>query len=402
MTRGWYYCLGISLYLAACGESQPGQKVTEGGDGAGASAGNGGASAGSGATQAGGSGTGDPTSLDAYPGQYAQAVCAVLERCWMSFSEGLTESCASYFERELREGDLSNVVAAVDDGRIEYHADRAQACFDALAATSCDEGFSLAADDCEQVFVGSLEAGAPCTLDLECAGQAQCLVEASCPGTCGARAKEGETCTSANRCEVDLICQLELEAGTCVAAGTRGDACSATQPCASLLRCAGLDRSDPNSTGTCEPLDSLYSGALDEPCGIGADRSLCEPGLVCVLESQGGMAVGVCQEGVASSAACQYALPDACPEREYCRIADTEAMPLVGTCTPWPELGEECAYSDVLSAPCASEQHCSIESGLCEPGMQLGETCADNQDCFSRSCIEGTCVALLECERAAL
>jgi hypothetical protein len=357
---------------------------------------------GSGSSAAGSSsGSGVPSSIDAYPALYAEAVCAVLERCWTAFTAELDVSCESYFERQTREGPFVHVAAAVADGRLQYHGEQAQGCFDAIVGVTCGEGLTLAPDDCDGVLVGSLAIGEPCTLDAECTGEAQCLVDGSCPGVCGPRRKEGEACTTSNRCELDLICLISSGEtdGTCVVpTRTEGGVCSSTQPCSGFFYCAGLDRGDPESTGTCQPPDDLYSGALNEACGIGGELVLCEPGLVCAIDSAG----GTCQQNVASGAACQYALPDACPTDEYCRIADPTAVPYAGTCTPRPQLGEQCAYGPGLVAPCASDQYCGAETGACEQYKHLGEPCIENEACFSESCVEGKCTAPLECERAAL
>ena len=397
MNRSSWAWLGICLTALACGESERHPSPTGGAAGTDPSGGLGGGSSTDGGSQVGGSGAGGSGSaIDAYTAQYAVALCSILDRCWASFTAELDETCESYFERELREGPFANVAAAVADGRVQYHGDRAESCLDTLANADCGEGLAIAPDDCAEVFVGSLQTGDPCTLDAECAGGAQCLVGQSCPGECGPRGQEGQACTSDNRCQSELICLVSATSGGVCATqvSQQGGVCSQTMPCTSFFYCAGLDRSDPESTGTCEPRDALYRGALNDACGIGAASELCEVGLVCVFQEG---TTGTCQEGVTSGSPCQYALPDACPRDEYCRIADTEVMPLAGTCSKRPALDEECAYSEILLAPCATDQYCSTATGACEPGKHVGEPCLAHEDCFSETCEGAICVVPLEC-----
>jgi hypothetical protein len=338
-------------------------------------------------------------SIEDYPTQYSEAICSLLDRCWASFGTQLPadQPCPALFERQLREGGFSHIIAAVADGRLEYHAESAQQCLELVAGASCEDGLLLEPGDCAEIVTGSLAPDAPCTLDAECTGGQQCVVSDSCPGACGPRSKDGQPCTTKNRCEVGLICMVDSTGdGFCRPPGALGATCDAGTPCGTFAYCAGLDRQDPESTGTCEPRDNQYTGKLGEACGS-AD-GLCELDLVCALEGESAEIAGTCAERVGSGATCVYAIPDICPQGEYCQIADTKTRPLMGTCSPLPKLGELCAYDDVLSAPCASEQYCSRTTKNCEKRSHLGEACTEHSACFSNRCVEDECVVLLECE----
>lgn len=392
--------LVLALAVAACGESTHndspgGSSGSSGASAAGASGGNGAAS---GNSPTGGAGT---IPLETFVGEYAKALCLLFDRCWESVTDAYEksgQSCADYIEITLREQSLANLTAAVADGRVQYRADNARACLEAIPALSCEENLAIDLDSCEELFVGSLEVGANCTLDAECAEGMQCVVGASCPGTCGAYAAVGEACTRENGCESGLVCSIEFgEAqGICSLSAGPGESCDSARSCSTFYMCLGLDYNDPNSTGTCEARDALFSGKLDEPCALGGVPGvLCEAGLVCEL---GGESSGVCREPVGSGEACTLALPEPCPEGEYCRITDLVTRPLVGVCTSSPEVGESCANPGGYPVQCPMKAYCDEQSGLCESTKRLGEVCASHDACFSAACVEQKCVARLECE----
>ncbi len=402
-------CLAFSGAMSwGCGESKHDLTTPNNDAGAGATEATGGAEAGTaaGGTKSGGAGSssngGKPATggvLADWPADYAAALCQLLERCWPSFTVSIPagDSCEASLERSLRQGTLAQLETAIAEGRVEHHPEKVQGCLALIADVSCEAGLTSDLDACAEVFIGQLKTGDRCTLDAECGG-GQCLVDGSCPGTCGPLFKENEACSGSNRCEAGLTCMLGSDQlGVCTKQAAAGASCSSSIPCTSFYVCSGLDSADPQATGSCEPREMIYSGALHDACSLGTD-ALCDVGLSCVLAEQGREIVGSCEEQVAAGAACQYAIPDQCPQGQYCRIADTEAMPLVGTCTSSPKLGEECAYARLLTAPCAPEQHCSATTKKCEPSYYLGEACAADEDCLSYHCVEQKCVALLECE----
>ncbi|HYJ10383.1 MAG TPA: hypothetical protein VEX18_15270, partial [Polyangiaceae bacterium] len=314
--------------------------------------------------------------MESFPGEYAEAVCLLFGRCWEAFADGYEssgQSCASYWELALREYAFSNLTEAVAEGRVEYRAEKARACLDAIATLSCEADLAIDADFCEGLFAGSLEPGADCTLDAECAGGMQCKVGTSCPGTCGPHAALGEACTEENRCEPGLSCLIDAEdGGTCILPTGSGESCTLRSSCSTFYTCLGLDSSDPDSTGTCEPRDALFSGKLDDPCAFaGARGVLCEPNLVC---QHGGAITGVCREPVGSGEACVMALPEPCPAGEYCRITSLEATPFVGMCSKSPAVGEACDNPGGFPVLCPVNAYCDEQTGLCEPLKRSGES----------------------------
>jgi hypothetical protein len=348
----------------------------------------------------GGANSSTSTSLDDYPTAYATALCRVFERCWTAFTDGVGDDCVAYLEKVARAGRFNRVRDAVNEGRLSYQPEALSACVAALEQASCADVDLLA---CSDLVIGQKQAGESCELDEECAGDTQCLVQSSCPGSCGPRAKLGEACSEFNECERGLSCAEDaLGDGSCVETAQLGEMCGSLRPCAGLLRCEGLDRSTPLPTGTCRSNVVPHDGEEGAACdGLGA--TLCRPGLVCTFLQEDGQTVGRCQPSATSGGACTFSTPSPCPKGEYCHIETALGVkPPTGTCKATPKLGETCRYGTIHVAPCALDQECHPETNVCVQGKQLGEACTVDEECFSGDCdAGGQCVAYLECESAA-
>lgn len=350
-----------------------------------------------GATATGGSSSG-LSEIESYASAYASAICQVIKRCWKNYGLQAQESCEASLERQYREGIFANLSAAVADGRVQYRPDAAAQCVNGTASTSCDNGLLVDAPGCSEVFTGTLAEGDDCTLDAECAPDLQCVVTDACPGKCGGFPDVGEPCASPNRCKPGLLCAVGSDGGVCQAPIALGGTCSQTLLCGPLQFCKGLDRSNPQSTGTCAPRDELYSGAEGDACLVGGDTGLCRPELVCVLDDATSAAKGHCAAHVGAGA-CQLALPDQCPRGQFCKVALGAGE---GTCTRNPQVGEPCLFAATESAlpgPCPAGAYCDAESNKCEAGKRLGQECSSDMACYSKKCgSTGSCVAPLECE----
>ena len=81
------------------------------------------------------------------------ARCAYFVRCGVA--DSATE-CQAFYQRVAVDNPSTN--AAIDDGKVEYHADVAQACFEAYAALSCDQTLQAGdeLDVCNGVLTGTL------------------------------------------------------------------------------------------------------------------------------------------------------------------------------------------------------------------------------------------------------
>jgi len=349
------------------------------------------------ASVAGSSSGGDDTVLGDFASVYTTAICRVYGRCWKTLVAALNEDCQNYLERLFREQALGNLEAAIEAGTVEYHPEALAGCVAALDQTACD---ATQLPPCEQLFVGTKQTGEDCSIDQECGYDSECLPGPACPGKCAKRGGIGAVCNSVNHCAQELECVEPASGdGKCVAPLGAGKACNAASPCGGLLDCIGVDTDDPQSMGTCQNRDAIYSASENEACSLTGVRQLCRPGLSCVFaETTAGL--GTCQPPLAANAPCQLALPEQCPSGQYCKItSEAGVSPRTGLCTKTPGLGEACGAAGATYTGCDAEQYCDTASGVCAMAKHLGEACAQNHDCLSIHCgADGTCSYPLDCE----
>lgn len=349
--------------------------------------------AGTGNGAGGNQGENGPVTLADFPHAYAIAICQSIARCYPQVLPA--GDCVASLDPTLAEEAFAQVEAAVADGSTIYDSAAAPTCLLEAATASCD---TIAPESCRQVFKGTRKSGEACTQDLQCVDQ-ECTSGSTCPGTCGRRAKLGEACSAGTSCESELACR-EDESGSsrCIETAGSGEPCSAEVPCRGYNYCY----SPPGSQATCVARSDLPRVALDEGCEPALGPQ-CSIGLVCTLQNENGVSLGRCKETVTAGAACVLSFPDACPEGQHCHITTALTVkPAAGQCQDNPQLGEECLYNVIHSAPCGQGQFCSEASKLCTNGRHLGETCADSSECYSRHCnAEGKCGVTLECEKGA-
>jgi hypothetical protein len=288
------------------------------------------------------------------------ARCTYYVRCGVAASG--TE-CTAFYQRVAADNPSTN--AAIDAGKILYHADVAQDCLDAYAALSCDTTQQPvdALDICNGVLTGTVAAGGACAFDKECASQS-CDVpscpDACCTGTCGPPSSlptVGQPCTAF--CAGDAYCGAD---SICHAPLAQGAACT-TEPCANGLYCAGRTSTNP---GRCEPLPHL-----GQPC----EGACAEIGATCA----GGFCVeiGVSGDACTSDAGCSMFYQ--C-NGTACALLPTLGMPCRTSCYEAAYCdGTTCVAQKPNGATCLRSDEC--QSHYCD-SEQVAGTCADVPVCF--------------------
>ena len=328
------------------------------------------------------------------PAAYAAALCEAFENCAGKLFEIYRpgEDCTANVTARLEE-ELGRIEDAIDAGRVIYRGEYMSACTDDLRARSCDGLIERDPDICKNAIDGTVELGEPCSMSIECKGSAYCNFADACPGVCTARERAGGLCSDDDDCASGLVCSSQT--GRCVAPADLGEPCEAGEPeCAPGLFCAGADE-DESRSGTCRRLDEAFSLGNGEACDV-LTGELCDPELVCVVESFGASGIAAtCKPKVGSGESCGLAVPDQCPNDEYCQIAEGS---LTGTCAPRPGRGEACGPSpfDDEGSVCGANLRCN--GGVCREPASLCESCTSDDACSSEHCKDGACVSGASCE----
>ena len=251
--------------------------------------------------------------------------CDQVERCGAHPAACVSEGCdAPAWQR---------AVARIEQGRVR---------FDHAAAADClklmHDQCVPAHPACGNVLVGSVKPGGACGTTNDCAGEASCVIEDSCPGTCMPLPAVGEACVWG--LGVPCVDGAYCDGGTCAAFVGEGGACNGEHAAGSIVVSGG--------------------GGHELPPEPEPGRVLCDRGLRCED--------GRCVEPV--------------------RGLKPAPLPEVG-------LGEACGTSPLeRTASCAGDLFCDDRTGRCaEPGDE-GDSCP--QAMFYASG-ELPCVAGLEC-----
>jgi hypothetical protein len=331
--------------------------------------------------------------LEDLPERFAEAYCGVLERCSGFVYDFVfpLEDCATLAAAASRQGGFSLIEAAVDDGRIEYHADLAEACFEAIEARACAEANDRDIEACEAALSGTVPEDGDCELDEECEGSLICETKGACPGRCVERYGAGVPCLENDECANGLVCSTAT--AHCVVPAGEGAACEGgTEPqCDVGSLCSGNDNAL-QQPGTCRPLDSVVLRGEGAECDP-TSAELCEEGLSCVLLGLSAELAGAweCRALAASGAACRLGLPEHCSAGEYCELALAgAARGEDGECRKLPAPGAACAPRPFGFSP-ACEAYARCENGQCVALRDLGESCASSAVCYSGYCAAGAC-----------
>ena len=346
--------------------------------------------------------TGQEVPISEVPARFAAVFCAFTERCLgeVFLAQAFQgESCESQVSKEFEQSDFVLLEAGVDEGRLSYHPERLALCEEAFAEQGCES--TLPGDDiCRSVFEGSVARGGACETDAECAGEAICASQDSCPGTCTEKANENGACSADADCAGGLRCGFTPEGGpnrVCRRPAQEGEPCEGADatPCAGFLYC-DLDDSRVLA-GTCRQLSTLPKAELGQSCDQDL-ASLCGSGLVCSVDSVLGEDLAMtCKpaQGVAGGP-CTLAVPTDCPDGEYCPLTleDYRNGTTQANCLPLPVAGESCATGP-KDGVCGSGLRC--DAGVCVPRKSLGEPCAVADLCYSGQCVDGVCAATAFC-----
>lgn len=341
--------------------------------------------------EGGGNGGGTSVPLADVPGMAAEVLCDNIEQCvdptlFSLFTNG--EDCVATNTRQIAEGDFAAIDAAVQDGRVVYRGDLVQDCLDGLAALGCDALASNTVEACNLALQGTVDEGGDCELDEECKGTLYCKANGACPGTCSPREAPGASCELDDQCDDGLVCAQ----GACVAPGKEGAACNDATPCRFDFLCVGEDDTA-GTPGTCKAGSDVFTNTTGQPCDL-VGGSWCAAGSHCaaVDVTMQGEVVWECVAAVGSGAACNAAVPDMCPDGEYC---DVPQDMIAGTCAPMPVDGEPCVENG-FTAQCATGHRC--DGGTCRKRQGNGGSCSDDDVCFSDNCTGGVCAPSKACE----
>lgn len=339
-------------------------------------------------------GGGGSITLDEFGSESAETICDTFEACYgAELLESFAGSdCVGRFSAAYAQALVPQLEAAIAAGTVVYDGERASACIEAQRAAGCGLVDRVATPACEETFAGTVEAGGPCALNEECAGDSYCRIEGACPGTCQARVGSGATCSADDACQPGLRCFD----GTCQAAARAGAACGGASgiECAGGLVCMGARDATPMNpavSGTCRTLAEVQVGELGDLCDLDAGM-LCQSGLACALTgvSGGTMAVFECVAAASSGATCNLGFPDPCPFDHTCEGVMPAMGVFEGTCTPLPGDGEPCRNNQ-----CSEGNRCA--AGTCRAVRGLGGACTESADCISTYCDAGVCAEAVLC-----
>jgi hypothetical protein len=266
--------------------------------------------------------------IDQMDAAYKEAICTYYARC------GLFPDAATCIGANVPMAAVdANLVAAIHAGRVIYNGGAVKACFNAIAAATCDEtdqNGRARPRGCEYFVQGTAAGGEPCIIDEECISQ-------ECTGGV-----------------VGMTCQ----AGTCL-----GDTPPATEPAEIGMPCTSL--------GGC------VVGAYCDPSDRCAE--LKDSGVLCNTDDECGYGLGC--TGSTGTRTCETlpAKGEACPAG-VCRDFGNYCAPASGTCQQVGLPGSPCNQQ---GAQCSPYYTCDTGNGTCKQGGAVGEPCSSQARCFS-------------------
>ena len=307
---------------------------------------------------------GGPIDLEDLEPAIINSLCNLYVNC------GLVEdqaTCRLVFD----DADVSaSLIAAVEAGKVIYHEDKARECLNGIGA-SCERGAVSINDNsaaCDETFEGTVAGGGQCAIDEECISR-DCDVpscqEACCQGTCVGDAPVPRP-TVGQSCAQNGSCvdsYCDFTTTTCMPHRAAGEACTSTSQCG-LNICA-------NQVCTKRP-------GPGEPCSdttLGGQCSLlgyrCSPTTsTCVPYALGG---------------------DACTTQSDCseiyRCGDS------GTCELGPRLGDTCGID---AEDCLGDSYCEASTLTCTAPKSNGASCMGDRECASDYCDFDTSTCISE------
>ena len=302
------------------------------------------------------------------------------------------EDLSSHAERTF----FTPLRESIQAERLVYRPASLEACIEMDAARSCED-LSAPPDACLAAFEGQVPEGDPCTMDMDCRGDAFCDVTSECPSRCRARGGVGTTCTHPVQCErglrcydpdADLLADVPPSDYFCGLPRGEGQACHGPH-CAAGLACMFTEAGDQL---LCQALEG--EAAEGQPCSV---TKPCADGLACRASEDAGRKV--CTPATAHMPCGQAS---DCSLGERCTCTD-EACVDGAICMPLAEEGERCqedSFRSGVNVRCAG--HLVCEEGSCIPPRELGAPCSDDLQCESFKCLGGACVPYHQCEADAV
>ncbi len=267
--------------------------------------------------------------------------------------------------------------AGIENGRIQYFAQHAQLCLNAVAGCGKDQQFPAS---CFDALSGQVALGDDCLSPMDCEGDAYCFADAICPGVCTTWHGTGAACETSGDCKRNLRCISHV----CTATGSEDAPCTSGADCDFDLVCLTVD-----GAGKCVDTLDYATATKDEACGaFAADRQaspLCALPLVCVQDDTG-TTTGTCKAKVGKGDACSLAFASQCPQGYTCSGTPgvCEAMPTSGACAElYGNKTCNAGYS------CVSDE--------CTKQLENDSVCTSGPDCASNTCLDGRCAPTFVC-----
>jgi hypothetical protein len=340
---------------------------------------------------------GDPSAVDDYIKQVAQAQCQWEFRCCTDaeikqkeMSKFMDEAtCEKFVGLALTESlDLQKL--GVRQGRLTVDKQSATACAAEQAMKACNPApgttppppmlGACTVDPCALVFKGSTPAGEACLLQGECAKGSHCVGAGNgAEGVCVPYQEENQICNSSSECD-PLVCNLYCahQDFQCHVRSPVGGPCAyTTDPVTGipttplLLECdnsAGNVFCDPE-TSTCQTLPGDGEPCLS-PSPPGVFNS-CDPSptlsLVCDQSTKTCRGPGMLGDNCSTIQ---------CSSKAMLYCDHSTATP---TCKSLPSLGQSCAQS----GQCAAPYFCNFNMApaSCDQPAQLGQMCSFQKGC---------------------
>lgn len=267
-----------------------------------------------------------PVPLDALATGLERSVCDWEERCGRVPDRA---SCEEAFDPAS--GELPQLVAYANSGRLMYDPQSAAQCLDSIANAPCNvlAGPANALLSCPDVFTGSSDRGGLCTVSQECMVGESCQGRscpfACCSGSCTPSPEPvgiGGDCTTAP-CDAASYCHLVTATGDfrCESRIALGAPCADPDACVQGAVCSAMASGQARCIAlvdegeSCDPTVGFPSG------GCSDITTWCNP------------ASSICEQRPSSGQPCTVDPIDNC--LLYARCA-------AGTCAVRPSVGDAC------------------------------------------------------------
>jgi hypothetical protein len=334
------------------------------------------------------------TTMEEYPRDLEEAICEWQHGCHLFERQ---RDCVAALAID-RDPAFDYLRIAVDAGRIEFDADAAERCFDAIRERGCEERYPDEEPACAAVLRGRMGRNGPCMASAECADDGICGFDPSCSeqccvGACRVRADPlaiGEPCGGSISCVEEGYCDFASATPLCVKRVEAGGDCSLGQACDESSGCDGAtcraykdveegERCDGSYTRCVEPARCFYEADDVERCRIAPQL-----GAPCDREGPSCARFDThCDE--VSKLCVLLPTPGAgCGDGQCAEYASCENLTGGGssTCARKAAAGEVCGYIEAEEryAECLGDLQCDETARCALPIFEQGELCPVPED----------------------